>query len=515
MRKRLLGFASFLLPLAAGQALMDADVHVTPPDYVGGSTMSLREPQVEMRGVSMLALVQRAYGFDADLIVGGPRRLDFDKYDIVAKIPPGTKPDAIPAMLKPLLAERFQLVVKEETRPMMSYVLVQSKGKHKLEAAQGNESRCTTELLRNAEQPARRDTCKGYTATQLAGLLRGFSRGFLPGPVADQTGLQGTWDFTLELPMAGGASIVSAVENQLGLRLEQGRVDTPVLRIESVNSVPTPNAPGVPITKPAPPEPMVLEVATVKPSAPGAPNSGINIRRHAQGAQFEARGESLRGLISFAFNIPMDRVVGLPPGADDQSFDVVAGLSGPSASSLEANLPALQQILKERFKFVGHIEDRPVDAYNLVAVKPRMAKADPANRASCKSGPAPGAKDPREVTPGRSVLQTCLNVTMDEFAERIAPMAGGLLRSAAVNATGLEGTFDFTINYSPRSATAAVSAGANTAGAGPAPLVAADPSDNITFLEALTSQLGLKLELVKRPAPHMVVDHVEKMPTEN
>src|SRR5262245_23097777 len=111
--------ASLLLPLVSGQdvpkppTLTDVDVHVTPADYTG-SMMTVRDTQLEMRGTTMLTMIQRAYGMDADRILGGPRRLEFDKYDVAAKLPPGTKTDAatINGMLKALLAERFKLVVR-------------------------------------------------------------------------------------------------------------------------------------------------------------------------------------------------------------------------------------------------------------------------------------------------------------------------------------------------------------------------------------------------------------------
>jgi uncharacterized protein (TIGR03435 family) len=117
---------------------------------------------------------------------------------------------------------------------------------------------------------------------------------------------------------------------------------------------------------------------------------------------------------------------------------------------------------------------------------------------------------------------------MAEFADRLQGISGGFLRTPAVDATKLEGMFDFTLNFTPQNQSVVVSTGigaaivnnaappatAGNAGAGPAPL-ATDPSDNITFQEALASQLGLKLELEKRPMPVLVIDHLEKAPTEN
>lgn len=501
-----------LLPLATGQALIDADVHVTPPDYKESMSW-IRDTHIELRGTTLFTLIARAYSMSSDRIIGGPRRLEFDKYDVVAKMPPGAKTGDVPQLLRPLLAERFKLVVKDSTRPVISYALVQGNGKHKLKPAQGSESNCTR--VQTGDQTSMRVRCKAYSTARLVGILGSLSNGSISTRIEDKTGLQGDWDFDLEVPQTtrNPAAVIEAVEKQLGLKLEQIAVDEKVLVIESVNTVPTANAPGVIVTKPTALVPVVLEVATIKPSAPGAKEGFLSLNAAPGGMQWGAEGYRLAGLIAAAYDFPRDRVVGVPAGTDGQGFDVVVKMSGDPGWKMDVIFPALQQMMKERFKLAAHFEDRPVDAYKLVAVRPKMAKADPANRASCKSGPVPGAKDPREQTPGRKTLYTCQNVTMEEFAERLQGMSGGFLKNAVVNATGLEGMFDFTLNYSPQ--TAAANASANAADAGPAPLAAADPSDNITFLEALVSQLGLKLELEKRPAPFLVVDHVEKMPTEN
>ena len=60
----------------------------------------------------------------------------------------------------------------------------------------------------------------------------------------------------------------------------------------------------------------------------------------------------------------------------------------------------LKQLLIERFEMKIHTEDRPQDAYTLVAVAPKMTKADPTERTLCKQGPGPDGKDPRfDATP--------------------------------------------------------------------------------------------------------------------
>ena len=67
--------------------------------------------------------------------------------------------------------------------------------------------------------------------------------------------------------------------------------------------------------------------------------------------------------------------------------------------------------------------------------------------------------------------------------------------------TGIEGAYDFTISFS------ALSAVQNSGGA--------DPNGALSIFDAIGKQLGLKLELAKRPAPVLVMDHIEQKPVDN
>src|SRR5262245_6613712 len=115
MLKKASLFAACALPVLLAQdapkapTFLAADVHMAPTDTRDLAPGNIRGDQYELRGMTMLFILQRAYGMDADHILGGPRRIDFDKYDITAKVPPGTKIDAAPAMLKALLADRFRM----------------------------------------------------------------------------------------------------------------------------------------------------------------------------------------------------------------------------------------------------------------------------------------------------------------------------------------------------------------------------------------------------------------------
>jgi uncharacterized protein (TIGR03435 family) len=101
---------------------------------------------------------------------------------------------------------------------------------------------------------------------------------------------------------------------------------------------------------------------------------------------------------------------------------------------------------------------------------------------------------------------------MAQFADQLPNIANALnqlntnIRSTVADSTGLSGAWDFTLSFT------------NGTGAQPAPAVSADPPDPngaVSLEEAINSQLGLKVELAKRPAQVLVIDHVERTPTEN
>ena len=76
--------------------------------------------------------------------------------------------------------------------------------------------------------------------------------------------------------------------------------------------------------------------------------------------------------------------------------------------------------------------------------------------------------------------------------------------------TGIDGAWDFTI--SENLAVAGLFAGR---GAAAAPGEASEPSGSLSFIDAIEKQLGLKLEMHKRPEPVLVIDHIEEKPTDN
>jgi uncharacterized protein (TIGR03435 family) len=213
---------------------------------------------------------------------------------------------------------------------------------------------------------------------------------------------------------------------------------------------------------------------------------------------------------------------------DTDKFDIIAKTSTDVAAvqpTVANGLPIdlddlrhmLQALLIDRFKMKVHTEERPVNAYTLLAANPKMKKADPANRTGCKNGPGPDGKDPRIANPILSRLISCQNITMAQFAEQLPTLAGGYLFNPVLDSTGLEGAWDFTLNFSPAGAVNGGGRGGRGADGITTndPGTASDPNGALSLFEAINKQLGLKLEKQKRPLPVLVIDHVEQKPTDN
>jgi uncharacterized protein (TIGR03435 family) len=155
----------------------------------------------------------------------------------------------------------------------------------------------------------------------------------------------------------------------------------------------------------------------------------------------------------------------------------------------------------------------------LVADKPKLAKADPANRTGFKEGPQTGQPDQRNQILGRMV--TVRNMTMTQFAEDLRRIAGGYVRVPVEDKTGLEGAYDFTLVFSPiglvQGRNLPPGAGGPGPGGpgGPGGADVSDPSGALSLPDAINRQLGLKLEMRKRSMPVLVIDSIQEKPTDN
>jgi uncharacterized protein (TIGR03435 family) len=143
----------------------------------------------------------------------------------------------------------------------------------------------------------------------------------------------------------------------------------------------------------------------------------------------------------------------------------------------------------------------------LIAVSPKLRKADPLSRTRCKEGPGPDGKDPRIANPVFNRLVSCQNMTMPQIGDELQRVAPGYIYSSVLDATGIKGSWDFTLSFS--------SADLTTGGGDEGKSATSDPNGALSMFDAVSKQLGLKLEKQKRPVSVLVIDHIEEKPTEN
>jgi len=233
-----------------------------------------------------------------------------------------------------------------------------------------------------------------------------------------------------------------------------------------------------------------------------------------QSDQINIQGATLSMLVQQFNDITADMMQGAPKFMDEDRWDITAKMIStdpgqPPQADPATRTKLINKLLEDRFKLKMHTEDRVVPAYTLSSVKPKMPKADPTTRTGCYEGPGPDGKDPRIATPLLSRLLYCRNITMAQFADQLPQQVNGYVHSAVLDKTGLTDAYDFTLSFS------AIGILQDSLKASAKPGDVADPNGALSLSDAVSKQLGLKLELEKRPAPVLVIDHVEQKPTEN
>lgn len=219
--------------------------------------------RVAFINMSLYELVRGAYGaerqeIERHLIVPGkayPSWIDSDRWDIVANAPAGTDRDQLRTMLRNLLIDRFELVARRETRQVPAYSLVVARADRRL-GPQMRPSSADCDALGaafrasgappspNAPVCGRRSGEGRIWGTGI--LVPELVATLIPSagrPIVDATGLTGRFDldvkWTPDPVSADGVSLFTALQDQLGLRLEPGTAPLEVLVVESAER-PTP-----------------------------------------------------------------------------------------------------------------------------------------------------------------------------------------------------------------------------------------------------------------------------------
>jgi uncharacterized protein (TIGR03435 family) len=257
--------------------------------FMRGGPGSPDPGQASFTNVSLMNLLIRAYDVQP-FQVTGPSWLDAERYDVVAKVPPGTTKEQFRTMLQNLLAERFHVALHHESKEVQGYELVAGKNGPKLKPSEDvvdssvpagpppgppgppkTDARGFPQLERPGlimmmrivdKAPIAHLTARAQPLSALVQMLSNQ----LHRPVVDKTGLTGKYDFTLEFTPEGGGfgpgpggppapsaqgpldalvnsgpTMQSAVQEQLGLKLEPKKAPLDMLIVDRADKVPTEN----------------------------------------------------------------------------------------------------------------------------------------------------------------------------------------------------------------------------------------------------------------------------------
>ncbi len=191
--------------------------------------------EINYLGVTLKRLVVQAYGVK-DYQISGPDWLDTQRYDVAAKLPPNTTQQQFALMLQSLLADRFKLKVHREQKELPVYALSVAGGGPKLkESAAGAGAAGGTS--KTSAHDVYRLTATRESMAQFADALAAE----LGKPVIDMTGLKGSYDFVFDWPLQSTAAIPSALESQLGLKLESRNSPVDFLIVDHAEKIPAAN----------------------------------------------------------------------------------------------------------------------------------------------------------------------------------------------------------------------------------------------------------------------------------
>jgi len=475
--------------------------------------------RVRLTNQTLRTLINSAYRIQDYQIIGGPEWARTQGFDIeaIVEATPAPSPPQMLLRIQTLLADRFKLVMHAETRELPVYKLVKSRSGGQLgpnirptackppepSAAGGGGPAVGGPSVCGNWGGAGLMMVGGNTMNGLANQLGRLAP--IGRPVINETNLTGGFDWELKWtpdPAPGSSapadavSIFTALQEQLGVKLEAARGPVDVLVIDSVQ-LPSDNqgSPSGAITTP-----RSFEVASVKPNKSGDVRVSGGFQ---QGGRYRVTNYTLRALIAAAYVRPQVNpdflISGGPKWIDSDHFDVEAKATEdlPAATGAEtAASPRrvmLQSLLAERFKLKVHVEasERPI--YALVVATPDRKMGSQLHPSTADCAGTPAACAPRigpGIVSGASFTLPQLVNLLPRFVNRVV-----------VDRTGLVGPFAIDLRWTPAPGEWM---------APPLPGVSDPPADGPSLFTALQEQLGLRLESQRGPVDVLVVDSAER-----
>jgi uncharacterized protein (TIGR03435 family) len=303
--------------------------------------------------------------------------------------------------------------------------------------------------------------------------------------------------------------------------------------------------------------PLSFEVASIKPVAPPV-DGRLMIRMGGDPGRLNWTNVSLGDMIRRAYEVKDYQISG-PDWIASTRFDVVAKLPADTPTSKVPEM--LQSLLAERFKLTIHRETKELPMYALVVgkngAKMKESEVDPnvpppggapgipgagPGGPPVNAGPGPmaggrgdapgggiriGKDGAPQFAPGRGRGPMMMMNGRGHLSAKMMNVSGLVdmlarqLDRPVIDQTGLKGNYDFDLDYTPdenqRMGIPGLPPPPPQPGGGEihAPGASNPEANGVSLFTAVQSQLGLKLEARKGPIELIVVDHLEKIPTEN
>jgi uncharacterized protein (TIGR03435 family) len=222
------------------------------PQFVRG--VPLPGGRWSARNATLTIILRSVYVVSRKQIVGGPRWLDTERFDIDARMAADTPPERAQLMAGRMLADRFQLRLRHDQQPVEVRALVMADRDRRPRNGLRPAAACA---LDNPERPCYTfASVDGVTQLRMKGqplsalLAVTGAAGELDDTIVDRTGLTGTFDIDLDYVsqaaylaakgVSAGAPLITAMEDQLGVKFERRTEVMDVLVIEHA-AMPDPN----------------------------------------------------------------------------------------------------------------------------------------------------------------------------------------------------------------------------------------------------------------------------------
>jgi len=230
-----------------------------------------------------------------------------------------------------------------------------------------------------------------------------------------------------------------------------------------------------------------FDVATIKP-VEHDPKGGRYIVMQSVN-RFICKDYTLKLLIAAAYELNSVEISGGPTWLESDHFDIAAVTPGDVRPTHSEQMAMLRNLLADRFKLAFHRESKEFSIYELT-----VAKGGPKLKPSA-SAPDDPPQTISTVYPHR-LLMPARNAAMGDF---VSVLQRAILDRPVVDKTGLEGRFDFDLEWAP-----------DETQFGGAISAAPDDAPSAPLFTAIQQQLGLKLTATKGPVQALVVDHAEQ-----